>query len=103
MHDAVIVAAVRTPVGKAPRGALRFEARLRLTGEMDVEVPPTEKPTAEALEAALEAASQLSEEELLEDVVEEFTFTLCPACRARLRADPMGASTVRSAPGRAPQ
>ncbi|MEP7116352.1 MAG: acetyl-CoA C-acyltransferase [Acidobacteriota bacterium] len=24
MHDAVIVAAVRTPVGKAPRGALRF-------------------------------------------------------------------------------
>jgi acetyl-CoA acyltransferase len=24
MHDAVIVSAVRTPVGKAPKGALRF-------------------------------------------------------------------------------
>ena len=82
------------------QGELRFVARLRLTGETGGVTEAEALQPQRALEQALAAAENLSEEELLENVVEEFTFTLCPACRTRLRLDPAGASTARPAAGR---
>lgn len=82
-------------------GTLRFVARLRLCGELGA-LPDPEQAAGDGmseLQRALEDASAQPEEQLLEDVVEEFTFVLCKACRARLRQDPAGAATVRVKPG----
>jgi hypothetical protein len=86
-----------------PQGALRFAARLRLTGDTGGITQEEVSQSQPLLEDALKAAENLSEGELLETVVEEFHFTLCPACRAQLRSDPAGASTTRRAAGRAVQ
>lgn len=87
-----------------PDGTLRFQARLRLTGELGA-LPPPGDPAAGPgeLMAALAAAEKLSEAELMEAVVEEFVFTLCPGCRADLRGDPAGARSAPAPRGGVPQ
>lgn len=77
-------------------GTLRFVARLRLCGDYGALPDPETQagPTADVLQAALDAAANTPESQLMETVVEEFSFVVCPSCRARLRQDPAGAATV---------
>lgn len=91
-------------------GALRFSVRMRITGDhggsLDEESAREARrsgSSADVLQDALRACEGLSENELMETVVEEFTFTVCPACRAAVRADPAGASTSRPAARRGVQ
>lgn len=90
-------------------GALRFRARLTLMGDTGGEVPdedladgPADAPQG-ALKRALDAAAALDEDALMAQVVEELSFVVCPPCRAVLRLDPCGASTVRAPRSRAAQ
>ena len=85
-------------------GALRFEARLRLCGDTGGSVSAADAHASEgSLKRALQAAESLSDGELMESVVEELKFTLCPMCRDSVRADPAGAATMRVSGPRTPQ
>lgn len=89
-------------------GALRFDASLKLCGSTGGALDPAaaralHTPGTSALEEALRQAEQFTEAELMETVVEEFRFTLCPACRNVLRADPASAATMRQPASGGPQ
>lgn len=78
-------------------GQVHYRARLRLTGEVAGGMAD-EGGSADTVESLLETASRMSERELMQQVVEEFEFVLCVACRNGLRQDPAGASNVRPGP-----
>ncbi|MEW5851596.1 MAG: hypothetical protein AB2A00_22590 [Myxococcota bacterium] len=81
-----------------PEGALRYQARLRLCGDTGgvVKDPPGGAQAGrQQLDAALREAERLTEAELMEAVMEEFCFVLCPECRDALRTDPAGAANMR--------
>ena len=83
-----------------PPGTLRFRVSMVVHGETGGELPGEAGGSPEdALTRALRAAEAMTEEELMADVAEDFTFVLCPACRARLRADPASCSTVKATHG----
>lgn len=82
------------------QGALRFAVRVQVCGDTGgAIVDPPAASSGDALAQALAQAEQASEEELMADVAEEFSYTLCPPCRAAYRTDPAGSANVRSWPG----
>jgi len=78
-------------------GALRYSVSMRVMGGTGdaLDAASLRGAPEDALTEALRACEALSEPELMESVVEEFRFTLCPGCRSQTRADPANASTVR--------
>ena len=71
---------------KIPVGDLFFQFRAEFISGFDNYLPESDKDADRLIEEACQAIEEgRSEQELMDEVYEEISFLLCPACRKKVR------------------